>query len=220
MIVVDAIITVWCERVGREEFRAQFFDRTTSQFYGGSGANALEAVAWALDEYIARAVHGVGPMMARRADAWPGERWGGPFVDFTHTPFADRAAPVARLVEPVRDDTRIEVNGPQFVGASTCAASRNNVWHEPATCRLEEGHGGDHEAVVVVDEGWPETGERRRIAWDVYGHGKGNEILSAPAAREVGCFDVAIPRAEAPSLLGEKTKTAATRRNTARKAKA
>lgn len=67
---------------------------------------------------------------------------------------------------------------------SRCESRHSNIWHEPAECRLYGGHKGDHEAEVTVIEGWPETGQTRRIAWDDRGHGKGNDILTSPALVE------------------------------------
>jgi hypothetical protein len=71
-----AEITVVCESVRPGcEFRALFYDRVTEQFYGGSGATALEALAWALDEYIARALLGMPHRMARGYTEIPGDRF-------------------------------------------------------------------------------------------------------------------------------------------------
>lgn len=57
------------------EFRALFYDRATAQFYGGSAPTALEAIAWAMDEYIARVVHGMPVMAARKHTDTPGSRF-------------------------------------------------------------------------------------------------------------------------------------------------
>lgn len=58
-LFVDAEVTIICESVRPGcEFRALFFDRQLSQFFGGSGATSLEALAWAMDEYVRRGLHG------------------------------------------------------------------------------------------------------------------------------------------------------------------
>jgi hypothetical protein len=74
----SAQITVMCEKIQRGcTFTARFFDRDSSQFYGAQGDTPLEAVAWCLEEYIARVVYGLGPKMARNSDARPGDRFAG-----------------------------------------------------------------------------------------------------------------------------------------------
>lgn len=86
---------------------------------------------------------------------------------------------IARLEAAGRIEWRDEGWWPVETQAR-CSASQNNVWHEPAVCELDAGHSGDHAATVVVSDGWPETGQTRRIAWDEHGRGTGNEILSKP----------------------------------------
>lgn len=72
----SAEVTIVCESVKKGcEFRALFFDRATERFYGGSGATALEALAWCMDEYIGRVVYGLGIEPARNANATPGSRF-------------------------------------------------------------------------------------------------------------------------------------------------
>lgn len=71
-----AEITIVCESVRPGcEYRALFFDRATAQFYGGSGASALEALAWCMDEYIARVAHGMPVSPARKSTDTPGSRF-------------------------------------------------------------------------------------------------------------------------------------------------
>lgn len=72
----SAEITIVCESVRRGcEFRALFYDRKTERFYGGSGPTALHALAWCMDEYIARAVHGMPVYPARKHTDTPGSRF-------------------------------------------------------------------------------------------------------------------------------------------------
>jgi hypothetical protein len=74
--VFTAEITIVCESVKPGcEFRALFYDRATGQHYGGSAHTALEALAWAMDDYIARAVHGMPWMAARKPSDTPGSRF-------------------------------------------------------------------------------------------------------------------------------------------------
>lgn len=88
----------------------------------------------------------------------------------------------SKAIAKLEADSRIEWRDDGWWPVGTrCSASRNNVWHEPATCGLKAGHDGDHVATVTVSDGWPETGETRRIAWDKHGHGTGNDILAKPA---------------------------------------
>lgn len=71
-----AEITIVCESVRPGcEFRALFYDRVSQQFYGGSGATALEALAWVVDEYVARALLGMPHRMARGYSESPGDRF-------------------------------------------------------------------------------------------------------------------------------------------------
>jgi len=75
-VVINAEITIVCESIKPGcSFRALFYDRATGQFYGGSGATALEALAWCMDDYIARAVHGMPWMAARKPSDTPGSRF-------------------------------------------------------------------------------------------------------------------------------------------------
>lgn len=118
----DAEITILCESIRKGcEFRALFFDREFAQFYGGSGATALDALAWALDEYMCRGARGMGVMTARGTNAYPGERLGGAKVKLSD-----------REVREVREatDTRIDMIGAQFVNTDaptkvSSAARRN-----------------------------------------------------------------------------------------------
>lgn len=73
--MIDAEITVHCENTRRDEYRAFFYDGATSQFYGGSGPTPLEALAWCMDEYIARALMGFPVSPARNGNATPGSRF-------------------------------------------------------------------------------------------------------------------------------------------------
>ena len=75
-LIVDLDITVWCEKIKPGcEFFARAYDRQTSQFFGGSGATALEAIAWTVDEYLNRGVLKLGPRMARNSNEQPGDTW-------------------------------------------------------------------------------------------------------------------------------------------------
>lgn len=79
--MIDVEITIFCESVKRGcDFRAQFYDRATQQFYSGSGATALEALAWCMDEYIARVAFGLPISMARNTTDTPGSRFPAPGV--------------------------------------------------------------------------------------------------------------------------------------------
>lgn len=69
---VEADVTVWCEKTGKMDFVARFYDRVTERFYSGSASTALEAIAWMFDDYIRRAGYGMGPSMSRDSDATPG----------------------------------------------------------------------------------------------------------------------------------------------------
>lgn len=70
---IDAQITIVCESVRAGcEFRALFYDRPSSQFYGGSGPTALDALAWCMHEYVRRGVLGGEPIPAMPSDARPG----------------------------------------------------------------------------------------------------------------------------------------------------
>jgi hypothetical protein len=69
-------ITIVCESVKPGcEFRALFFDRATGQHYGGSAPTALEALAWAMDDYCSRVVHGMPWMAACKPSDTPGSRF-------------------------------------------------------------------------------------------------------------------------------------------------
>lgn len=71
---VEADVTVWCEKTGKMDFVARFYDRVTERFYSGAASTALEAIAWAFDDYVCRAGYGLGPSMSRDSDAVPGSR--------------------------------------------------------------------------------------------------------------------------------------------------
>lgn len=72
----DAEITVVCEKIKPGcEFTARFFDRESYQFFGARADAALEAVAWCIDEYVARQVFRMPHRMARDGNARPGDRF-------------------------------------------------------------------------------------------------------------------------------------------------
>lgn len=93
-MVINAEITIVCESIKPGcSFRALFYDRATGQFYGGSGATALEALAWCMDDYIARAVHGMPWAAARRTSDTPGSRFAArPKTTSSRKPRARKAA--------------------------------------------------------------------------------------------------------------------------------
>lgn len=112
MKLFDVEITIVNENPSKGlEYRALFYDRVTECFYGGSGATALDALSWCMDEYIARAVHKLPHAMARPSDAEPGYRFG------ERAPTSGREAKLTPSV-----DTRIETAGPQFVDRPPTAA--------------------------------------------------------------------------------------------------
>lgn len=74
MLHVDAELVVWCEDYPRSRsFAARIYDRKTERFYSGSGANAWEAIAWCMDEYVRCALLGREHSIATRGDARPGD---------------------------------------------------------------------------------------------------------------------------------------------------
>lgn len=110
LLRIEAEITVVCEKVCAGcEFRALFYDKATEQFYGGSGATALEAVAWCLDEYIRRGVLQLGPAQARRGDERPGDCASAPPAPSSTSSTSITPSPVAidgpalAAVESVKD---------------------------------------------------------------------------------------------------------------------
>lgn len=111
-----AEITIVCESIKRGcEFRALFYDQTTEQFYGGSGATALDALAWCLDEYVGRVKHGMPIAAARNAGLTPGERFGGARVQLSGLEVRElRSSSVS---------TRTEVEGPQLAPKVTTSAT-------------------------------------------------------------------------------------------------
>lgn len=73
-MIVDVEITILCEAVRPGcSFMARLYHRPTEAHYSGTGDTALEAVAWALDDLVRRALLGQPHTMARNADARPGE---------------------------------------------------------------------------------------------------------------------------------------------------
>lgn len=71
---VDVEVTVWCESVRAGcTFSARITDGANARFFAGQGATALEAIAWALDDFVRRAVLGMPHTMARLPDAKPGD---------------------------------------------------------------------------------------------------------------------------------------------------
>lgn len=71
---VHVELTVWCEAIRPGcTFTAKISEGAHALFYAGQGDTAFEAIAWALDEYVRRALLGMSHSMARPADARPGE---------------------------------------------------------------------------------------------------------------------------------------------------
>ena len=82
---IDVALTVWCEHVKpRATIAARLYDARTGQFYSGQGdiavegewrflLAALEAVCWAIHDYLARTVLGRGPTIALDPRARPGD---------------------------------------------------------------------------------------------------------------------------------------------------
>jgi hypothetical protein len=72
-LTVDVEIIVWCELVKPGcTFYARITDGPRAKFYGGSGNTALEAIAWALDEYVCRGMLDMGHSPTRSGR--PGDR--------------------------------------------------------------------------------------------------------------------------------------------------
>lgn len=114
---IDVTLTVWCEAIKRGcTFVARITDGARGRFYSGAGDTALEAVAWAIDDYVQRAVLGRPHTMARAIDAVPGETLAMPWtpreriapelVVFGHDMPWRRPVP-ARFWAPGRDRHRI-----------------------------------------------------------------------------------------------------------------
>ena len=102
-------IHVWKHK--GDDWVARFYDLASQQHYSGIGSTAFDAVAWALDDFIARTVYGLPHTMARGYDALPGERFG------------ERAALSGARIKyerPSAVDTRIETIGGQYVEAAGC----------------------------------------------------------------------------------------------------
>ncbi len=119
-----AEITILCESIKPGcEFRALFYDRATEQFYGGSGATALDAVAWLFDEYLGRAVHGLPVMASRESNTYPGERFGGEHVQLSGLVVRETRA---------ASDTRIDTVGAQYVPSVGCFDAQIQKAKQPA----------------------------------------------------------------------------------------
>lgn len=74
MLRADVELTVWCESIKRGcTFTARITDGAHARFYSGTGATAFEAIAWALHDYVARALLGHESSPAMRSDARPGD---------------------------------------------------------------------------------------------------------------------------------------------------
>lgn len=89
--MIAAEITISCESIRKGcTFLARLYDLTTQQFYSGTGATALEALAWCLDDYLARVVYGFPPSPALPSDATPGSRFAALHVPTATPPKARR----------------------------------------------------------------------------------------------------------------------------------
>jgi hypothetical protein len=70
-----ATVVVSCEKTGVHDFVARFYDTASETFYSGAARTALEAVAWAFDDYCARAIFGLPHAIARNTGDVPGSRF-------------------------------------------------------------------------------------------------------------------------------------------------
>ena len=129
---VDAAVIVSCEKRGAFDFVARFYDRATESFYSGAASTALEAIAWAFDDYVARVDFGFGPSIARVASAKPGDRLCGVRKPAVEPPMVCTSLDDDR---PVQGSNPITPPTPQASGATPTksAATRRASTRKRAT---------------------------------------------------------------------------------------